>query len=351
MVAETHAGAVWDAENPRMHIGTQRFSTSDEHLEFLVRCGVTNMAINDAREITPDPSSGWTVEELGTKKEKAAKHGIEVEMVALPVQHLNLNGDFVPEFMRGNMKAGEKEIEIACDMVRAAADAGIPALKYFLCEMENQRTESVPLGRGNVRYSTWDLSKADADTPRYDEPVTAEQNWERITFFLERVIPVATECKVRMACHPCDPWLPPGYKRVDRVLGGYDGFKHFIDICPSPYHGLNLCLGCMAESVLDPRNEVADIIRYFGERKKIHLIHFRNITGGRNEFQEVYPDEGDMNMFVLMHALKEVGYPHMVIPDHAPGHDAPGHFEQAFAFQFGFIKALLQAVEVENERR
>ena len=104
----------------------------------------------------------------------------------------------------------------------------------------------------------------------------------------------------------------------------------------------------MAESVIDPRNEVADIIRYFGQRKKIHLIHFRNIIGGRNKFQEVYPDEGDMNMFTLMKALKEVGYPHMIVPDHAPIHDAEGHFEQAFAFQFGFIKALLQAVEEDN---
>ena len=55
-----------------------------------------------------------------------------------------------------------------------------------------------------------------------------------------------------------------------------------------------------------------------------------------------------MNMFVLVKALKEVGYPHMIVPDHAPGHEAQGHFEQAFAFQFGFIKALLQAVEIEH---
>ena len=148
MAAEMYAGSEWDPENPRMHIGTQRFSTSDEHLEFLARCGVTNMALNDAREITPDPSRGWTVEEIVEKKEKAAKHGITVEMVALPVQHLNVDGSFVPEFMRGNRIDGEKEIEIACDMVRAAADAGIPALKYFLCEMENQRTEAFRSGGG-----------------------------------------------------------------------------------------------------------------------------------------------------------------------------------------------------------
>ena len=140
----------------------------------------------------------------------------------------------------------------------------------------------------------------------------------------------------------------PGCRRdtrgVDRVLGGAEGFKRFIDICPSPYHGLNLCLGCMAESVEDPAVEVPDIIRYFGERKKIHLIHYRNIFGGRNKFQEVWPDEGDMNMYTLMQALKDVGYPHMVVPDHAPGHSATGSFEQAFAFQFGYIKAMMQAV-------
>ena len=52
-------------------------------------------------------------------------------------------------------------------------------------------------------------------------------------------------------------------------MGGFDGFKQFIEICPSPYHGVNLCLGCMAESVEDPLNEVPEIIRYLGSRDKI----------------------------------------------------------------------------------
>jgi mannonate dehydratase len=331
----------WNPHKPHMHVGTQRFTTSDEHLEFLARLGVNNVAISD---ITFDPKNGWDAKELAQKKAKCASHGIDLEMVALPIHQFNEDGGSTPNYMLGNFEKGEKEIERVCQMVRATAEAGIPAIKYFLCEMENQRTESVPLGRGGIKYSTWDLSKADAKTPRYDKPITAEQNWERVTFFLERVIPVATECKVRMACHPCDPWLPAGYKNVDRVLGGYEGFKKFIEICPSPYHGLNLCLGCMAESVLDPPNEVPNIIRYFGERKKIHLIHYRNIVGGRNKFQEVFPDEGVMNMHTIMKTLKEVGYPHMIVPDHAPTHKAPGSFEQAFAFQFGYIKAMIQAV-------
>jgi mannonate dehydratase len=342
---ETAEGPPWDSDEPGMHVGTQRFKTTDEDLAFLARYGVKAMAATD---IAFHRDIGWDADELAQKKEKCASYGVDLEMVALPLAELNEEGGQVPSYMLGNSKKGDQEIELVCKMVHAAADAGIPAIKYFLCEMENQRTEAVPLGRGNVRYSTWDLSKADSKTARYDAPVTAEQNWERVTTFLDRVIPVATERKVRMACHPCDPWLPPGYKDVDRVLGGYDGFRQFLDICPSPYHGLNLCLGCMAESVEDPATEVPEILRTFGRMEKIHLIHFRNIIGGRNKFQEVWPDEGDMDMHVLMKTLKEVGYPHMVVPDHAPRYDTPGHHEQAFAFQFGYIQAMMQAVKASG---
>ena len=93
----------------------------------------------------------------------------------------------------------------------------------------------------------------------------------------------------------------------------------------------------------NPAKEIYDIIRYFGSRKKIFLIHFRNIFGGRNKFQEVWPDEGVMNMHRNMQALKEVGYEHMTVPDHAPGHKNRNRNE-AWAFQFGYIKAMIQAV-------
>ena len=326
-----------------MHVGTQQFSTSDHDLEFLARHGVTAKNENN---ITFHREYGWDVEELIEKKERCERFGVDLEMVAIPVHSLGVDGCSTPHYMRGQRDEGDKEIDLVCNMIRQASEAGIPAVKYFLCEMENQRTESIPLGRGNSRYSTWDLEKAD-DSPRYDEPVTAEQNWERITRYLERVVPVAEECKVRMACHPCDPWLPPGFKGVDRVLGGPEGFRRFITICESDYHGVNLCLGCMAEASTDPRNEVPEIIRYFGSRNKIFLCHFRNIVGGRNKFQEVWPDEGVMSMHRNIRALREVGYPHMVVPDHAPGHPDSDMY-QAWAYEFGYIQAMIQSVTDED---
>ena len=70
----------------------------------------------------------------------------------------------------------------------------------------------------------------------------------------------------------------------------------------------------------------------------------RNIKGGWDNFQEVYPDNGDMDFFEVIKALRDVDYPYMVMPDHVPHHAATGSTEQAFSFAYGYIKAMIQAV-------
>ena len=128
------------------------------------------------------------------------------------------------------------------------------------------------------------------------------------------------------------------------MLGTPEGLRKFVSIQESPYHGLNLCLGTTAEMLQDPRREIHDIIREFGRRKKIFNIHFRNIRGKRDDFQEVYPDEGDMDMLRVALTLHEVGYEFMLMPDHVPGHPDDPQGLQAFAFAYGYIAGILQAV-------
>ena len=83
-----------------------------------------------------------------------------------------------------------------------------------------------------------------------------EENWERIDHFLGQVVPVATAAKVRLACHPHDPYTPPGYRGVTRVLGTVAGLKRFVTMHESPYHGLNFCQGTVAEMLDDPAREI-----------------------------------------------------------------------------------------------
>jgi mannonate dehydratase len=108
------------------------------------------------------------------------------------------------------------------------------------------------------------------------------------------------------------------------------------------------CQGCVSEFSTDPE-QVYEAIRYFGSRKKIFWVHFRNIRGSFLKFEETFPDEGDIDMLRAMHTYKEVGYDGVFAPDHVPLStlDSPwGH--RARAFCHGYIKALIQAVESES---
>ena len=101
----------------------------------------------------------------------------------------------------------------------------------------------------------------------------------------------------------------------------------------------------MSEALVNPAEEIFDVIRYFGERKKIFNVHFRNIKGGLGNFVEVFPDEGDINMIRALKVYQEVGYEYMIMPDHVPGISGLEPGKVGFAYTFGYIHAALQAVE------
>jgi len=176
--------------------------------------------------------------------------------------------------------------------------------------------------------------------------VNEEEYWKRIEYFLARVVPVANQYKVRIACHPEDPGMPKeGFQGIQNPLCHIDGLKKFVGMHESPYHGLNFCQGTVSEMLQDPGKEIFGVIQYFGSRKKIFNVHFRNIRGKRDDFVEVYPDEGDIDMAKAMLAYREVEYPYMMMPDHVPFHEDDPGGSQAFAFAYGYIRALIQAVD------
>jgi mannonate dehydratase len=329
----------------RLKAGHQHHS-SDADLRLLAALGVRHIcsALPSRRF-----DESWSVEGLSRLRERVEKFGIRLDMVPLPLSSSPTARAENPNIMRGKSPERDREIDAICRMVRNAARAGIPAVKYNLTLLGVLRTGSTP-GRGGARYSTfvWDRCQPDGPPPE-GGPAGEEVMWERITYFLKRVVPVAEECKVRLCCHPHDPGLPPGksYRGVARVLGTVAGLKRFVETVPSPYHGLNFCQGTVSEMLERPGRDVYDVIRWFGSRGKIFNVHFRNIKGGRGNFQETFPDDGDVDMLRALRVYKEVGYDGMVMPDHVPRIDGDGGGERAFAFAFGYIQALIQVVNGE----
>jgi mannonate dehydratase len=329
-----------------MHLGTQQGPTTPEMLDYFKRHGVEAVCGYPAGT---KGQAAWTREDLERTRDLCAKHGIALEMVAVPF----LSSTHIDRERHGAIRLAEdpergREIECLQKLIAACAQAGVPAIKYNLSLLGVLRTASTP-GRGGSRYSTWRLADAKQEPPLTRAGrVTADVFWERITYFLERVVPVCNEHKIRMACHPHDPGVPPeGFQGVCCVLGTPEGLRRFVSIQESPYHGLNFCVGTVAEMLGRPGAEICAIIREFGRRRKIFNIHLRNIRGHRDDFQEVYPDEGDLNLFEVARTLRDVDYPYMVMPDHVPSHPDDPRGLQAFAYANGYIKGILQAVASE----
>ncbi len=345
----------------KARLGHQFGTLTDRSAAWVSRYGVdavcTSPKVADPARLYP------TADEMNAMLDIANKHKVKVELVdSVLLTSSLIDKEKNPAIMLAQSPQRDRDIEAFQTLIRNCAAVGIPAVKYNMSILGVLRNMQIA-GRGDAQYTGWDISKAPGDQPLTRAGVVdADTFWERISYFLERVVPVANEFKVRIACHPQDPGVPAGgYRGVNRVLGTVEGLKRFVAIHESPYHGLNFCQGTISEDLADPAKEIFDVIRYFGSRRKIFNVHFRNIRGRRDRFVETFPDEGDVDMVQAALTYREVGYEGMLMTDHVPlvpvrhangeyanlgeeSSPADGHLE-SFAFGYGYIRAIIQAAE------
>jgi mannonate dehydratase len=322
-----------------MYLGTQVKPRDDTDYRVWAQLGVTHVCVDP-----PGNPHDWTLDDLLRAREHVESFGLTLAMVQLPLASRPVEQAQSPNLLLGKDPERQRELDSICRLIERIAAAGIPAAKYNLNLIGIPRTAMEP-GRGGSRNAAFRWDKTDQDAPPgLAGVVSEEENWLRIERFLAAMVPVATSCRVRLACHPHDPYTPPGYRGVTRVLGTVEGLKRFVTMHESPYHGLNFCQGTVGEMLDDPRRDIDNVIRWFGTRDKIFNVHFRNILGGKLSFKEVFPDEGDMDMARSLAVYKEVGYRHMVMPDHVPEIDGRDPSGTAFAYCYGYIRGLMQAL-------
>jgi mannonate dehydratase len=322
-----------------MYLGTQNAARDDDDFRVMAQLGI--------RHVCADPPGNphhWTLDDLLRHRERVESFGIALDMVQLPLSSRPIEEQYSPDILTAGPER-DRQIDSICRLLERLGQASIPSTKYNLNIIGIPRTPP-ERGRGGSLNAAfrWDMTDRNAP-PSIAGIVPEEVNWERIDYFLGRVVPVAEAAKVRLACHPHDPYTPPGFRGVTRVLGTVEGLKRFVTMHESPYHGLNFCQGTVGEMLEDPRREIGDVIRWFGTRGKIFNLHFRNIRGRRLSFMETFPEEGDMDMLESIKIYAEVGYRYMVMPDHVPQISGRDPVMTAFAFTYGYIAALLQAAE------
>lgn len=300
-----------------------------ENLDFFKAIGVDCVRVH----VPPQMADGQDhTEDFKRLKAFVEDHGLELftlHAAALPRDKIVYG-----------LPGRDEEIATWCAVVRAIGAAGVPATGTTFYAIRHFRTPPTP-GRGGAGYSTFDYEEFQKNPPRYPgREITAQRLWDSIEYFLQRVVPVAEEAGVRVALHPDDPPVPDPLGGAARIVTSIENYQRIFDLAPSPANAMLFCQGCVAEMGTD----VLDAIRYVGSRGKIVYVHFRNIRGTPYNFQEVFIDEGDQDMYRAMQAYRDVGFDGPFMMDHTPRmpHDF-GHWT-GHAYANGYIKALLQAV-------
>jgi mannonate dehydratase len=358
VLAQSNSGVkLAGAKRSLMKLGADIEKVNDATMKAMARWGIKNCyaraTIADKDRLYP------TVDELHQMRDIAERNGLTIDILRPPnLTMSNVDDEKHPAIMLGESPQRDRDIDAFQTMIKNCAEAGIPGIRYTLSIVGNTRSGTVP-GRGDSTYVASNMADYHGGVKTAIEGrnlnsvinkpitkagrITADMYWERITYFLDRVVPVANQYKVKLASHMEDAMVPQPYESVDLVTNTIEGAKKFVSIQESPYHGLLFCIGTFSEMLENPKRDIYDVVRWFGDRKKIHLVDFRNIRGNHQSFVETFPDEGDIDLLRVMQVLKETGYDGMVVPDHQPVN--PDGLEQVNAFQYGYIRGLMQAID------
>lgn len=269
----------------------------------------------------------WPYERIMALKKEVEDAGLELSVIeSVPVHEDIKTGD------------GDRDryIENYCETLRNLGKAGIDCVCYnFMPVFDWTRSDLAhPLSDGSnaLIYDEETVLKMDPKTgslalPGWDSSYTKEgmsalldkykniseeDLWNNLKYFLDRVIKVAEEVKVKMAIHPDDP--PWNIFGLPRIITNKKNLERFLKLYDSPYNGLTLCSGSLG---VDPENDIVDLVHSFADR--IHFAHIRNIKiTGKKCFEEAahLTEAGSLDIFGIVKAYVDEGFTGYVRPDH-----------------------------------
>ena len=262
----------------------------------------------------------------------------------------------------------EEALEHYCELLESMGKLGIKLLCYNFMVGKGWSRTGVREGRGGAKATYFSLRDGEnSSSSRKEEQIpfsnsnsklqlNAEQVWSNYEFFIKAVMPTAERCGVRMALHPDDPCLPSlgGYARI---FGSVEAYDRAYALYPSPSNAITFCQAnfklMLGNGELTTHNSqlttLESAARHFG--KRIAFIHVRDVEGTKEDFTELFHDQGDTDQFALMRTYRELGLDVPLRGDHVPemAYDreltpegTPGYFTLGRLFANGYLKALLK---------
>lgn len=302
----------------------------------------------------------WSYERIIELKNEINACGLELSVIeSVPVHEDIKTGG-------GNR---DRYIENYCTTLRNLAKAGIDCVCYnfmpvfdwtrsdlhhrladgsYALSYDNETVLKMNPLSGDLSLPGWDSSYTKDDMKSLLEEyqsISEEDLWNNLKYFLDRVIKVAEEVKIKMAIHPDDP--PWGIFGLPRIITSKSNIERFLKLYDSKYNGLTLCSGSLGVS---PDNDIIDMIHSFGGR--IHFAHIRNIkiTGERSFEEAGHKTEcGSLDIYGIVKAYYDEGFDGYIRPDHGrmiwgeTGRPGYGLYDRALGA--AYINGLWEAIE------
>ena len=243
----------------------------------------------------------------------------------------------------------DEEIETACRLLENMGKLGIPVWCYeWMADFNWMRTSTAKVSRGGSLVTSFDNAKLEGAPNTHEGPISEEELWENLEYFLEKTLPVAEKAGVTMAMHPDDPPLSP-IRGVGRIMSSIENYQRLIDMIDSPANAITMCQGNFTLMT----DDLPSAIRQFGKQGKIAFVHFRDVIGDKTHFEEAWHDAGKTDMLECMRAYRDIGFDGVLRPDHVPtvsgdANTHAGYSAYGRLYAIGYIRGLQEAVYGEN---
>ena len=333
-----------------MGVDTIEYNTyrvNDDNLAFAAQFGVKDLVVQSYVDGVVPGETKWEYEDIIELKNKVESFGLRINALEnVPIRfydHIMLNGP-----------KRDEQIENMIYTIKNIAKAGIGIFGYHWMPSRVWRTGRSSKIRGGALVTSFDYSivescvksgdEIDGKPPMsHDRIYEDDEMWESLEYWIKIITPIAEEEGIRLGIHPCDPPVPK-LGGTAQLFRSFDAYKRLIEIYPSDSNAIEFCQGTFSEM---QGEDIYEMIRYFGERKKILYVHFRNVSSQVPKFNEEFINTGYVDMYKAMEIYHQVGFDGVFVDDHVPlvvDDSSWGHRGRAFAN--GYIQATIEAVKI-----
>lgn len=321
-----------------------RSNVPDDYLRYIRQMNISHCFVMFTNEQT-------NYEDVNRTLDRVRKAGLTID---------DAGNDFIykhPSIQLG-LPDRDEWIDRYNDLNRWLGQAGVP-VGYITWDTGRVSTSRWAVGEhthGAVGRIV-DMNEICARKNAFDREYSREEMWTNFEYFLRRVLPVCSENHMKLALHPNDP-PAPFYEGCGSIIISSDDYRRAMALSDDiqqemnldgdPILGVKFCCGCWLEGGKAFGN-ILDDLKEFVNKKRVHTIHFRNVSDTMPYFEETLLEDGYMDMYKIMKLLAVENYDGSIYVDHVLRYDEKTGGElTSFAYSTGYMKGLMNAAYSEK---